>query len=112
MINGIITGFFGMRFPETNDCILLIKTQKIIKSKFSFCFEPSDLVNDEALRLCFEQCQFIIRCQFPKSKSLVDIDLSKYGNHIVKFICKHKKLNYRSNFSNSIFLVHILNMIH
>ena len=98
MINGIITGFFGMHFPETNDCILLIETQKIVQSKFSFCFEPSDLFNDEALCLCFEQCQFSIRCQFPKSKSLVDIDLSKYGNHIVKFICEHEKLNYRSNF--------------
>ena len=38
---------------------------------------------------------FIIRCQFPKSKSLSDIIWCRYGNHVLKIIRRYQKLDYR-----------------
>ena len=38
---------------------------------------------------------FIIRCRFPKSKSLSDIIRCRYGNHVLKIIRKYQKLAYR-----------------
>ena len=38
---------------------------------------------------------FVIRCRFPKSKSLASIVRSFYGNHTLKIIRKYEKLDYR-----------------
>ena len=38
---------------------------------------------------------FIIRCHFPKLKSLSEVVRFSYGNHVLKFIRKFKKLDYR-----------------
>ena len=38
---------------------------------------------------------FIIRCQFPKLKSLSKVVHFCYGNYELKFFRKFKKLNYR-----------------
>ena len=38
---------------------------------------------------------FVIRCRFPKSKSLASIVRSRYDNHILKIIRKYGKLDYR-----------------
>ena len=38
---------------------------------------------------------FIIRCRFPKSKSVAEIIRSRYGNHVLKSTRKFEKLDYR-----------------
>ena len=38
---------------------------------------------------------FVIRCLFPKSKSLASIVRSRYGNHTFKIIRKYEKLDHR-----------------
>ena len=39
---------------------------------------------------------FIIRCRFPKLKSLADIIRCRYGNHVLKIIRKYEKSDYRA----------------
>ena len=38
---------------------------------------------------------FIIRCWFPKSKSLSGIIRCRYGNHVLKLTRRYQKLHYR-----------------
>ena len=38
---------------------------------------------------------FIIRCRFPKTKSLAEVIRSRYGSHILKSTRKYEKLDYR-----------------
>jgi len=38
---------------------------------------------------------FIIRCRFPRSKSLTDVIRWRYGNHMLKIIRKYEKLDYK-----------------
>ena len=38
---------------------------------------------------------FIIRCRFPKLESLSEVVCFHYANHVLKFIRKFEKLNYR-----------------
>ena len=38
---------------------------------------------------------FIIRCRFPKSRSLTDVIRSRYGNPVLKIIRKYEKLGYK-----------------
>ena len=38
---------------------------------------------------------FIIRCRFPKSKSLTDVIRLHYGNHVLRIIRRYEKLDYR-----------------
>ena len=38
---------------------------------------------------------FIIRCRFPKSKSVAEIIRSRYGNHVLKITRKYERLDYK-----------------
>ena len=38
---------------------------------------------------------FIIRCRFPKLKSLSEVIRFRYGNHVLKLIRKYEKHDYR-----------------
>ena len=38
---------------------------------------------------------FIIRCRFPRTRSLAEVTRERYGNHILKLTRRHEKLDYR-----------------
>ena len=38
---------------------------------------------------------FIIRCRFPKSRSLTGVIRSRYDNHVLKIIRKYEKYDYK-----------------
>ena len=38
---------------------------------------------------------FIVRCRFPREKSLAEVTRDRYGNHVLKFTRKYEKLHYK-----------------
>ena len=38
---------------------------------------------------------FIIRCRFPRTRSLAEVIRDRYGSHILKFTRKYEKLEYK-----------------
>ena len=38
---------------------------------------------------------FIVRCRFPRTRSLAEVTRERYGNHILKFVRRYEKLEYK-----------------